>query len=110
MVRYLGDKFPLIGDSVDYMQSLPHLIIGIVAYWGELLTRRKPTKDGPPSWPSMPREIASEWAKVFILLGAANLLRALRLRRKDSKLAADELLAIKAELSQARAQLAKLAK
>lgn len=105
MVRYLGDKFPIIEQSQDYLQSIPHLIIGIVTYWAELLTRKKPTKDGPPIWPSMPREIASEWAKVFILLGAANLLRAMRVRRKDSKLASDELIALRAELAKAKAQL-----
>lgn len=105
MIRYLGDKFPLIDQSADYLQSIPHLIIGIVTYWVEAATRKKSTKGGPPVWPSMPREIASEWAKVFILLGAANLLRAMRVRSKDTKLAADELTALRAELAKAKAQL-----
>lgn len=105
MVRYLGEKFEAIGGSVDYWQSIPHLVIGLVAYWGELLTRKSPVKDGAPIWPSMPRQIASEWAKVFILLGAHNLIRALRVRRKDAKLAADQLVAVQAELAKAKAQL-----
>ena len=109
MIRYLGEKFTTIGGSVDYWQSLPHLVIGLVAYWGELLTRKTPNKDGAPIWPSMPRLIASEWAKVFILLGAHNLLRALRVRRKDAKLAAEQLVAAQAELAAAKAQLAQYA-
>lgn len=109
MVRYLGEKFPnAIGESVDYWQSIPALVIGIVAYWGELLTRKSPTKGGPPVWPSMPREIASEWSKVFMLLGMSNLLRALRVRRKDAALRETELAKVQAELSSAQAELAKL--
>lgn len=108
MVRYLGEKFEAIGGSVDYWQSIPHLCLGLVAYWGELLTRKTPGKDGAPIWPSMPRLIASEWAKVFILLGAHNLIRALRVRRKDAKLTQDQLVAAQAELAKAKAQLAAL--
>lgn len=104
MVRYVGEKFDTIGGSVDYWQSLPHLVIGLVAYWGELLTRKTP-KDGAPAWPSMPREIASEWSKVFILLGAHNLIRALRVRRKDAQMAAEQLVAVQAELQKVKAQL-----
>lgn len=105
MIRYLGTKFEAVGGSVDYWQSIPHLVIGLVAYWGELLTRKSSAPGGAPVWPSMPRQIASEWAKVFILLGAHNLIRALRVRRKDAKLAADQLVAVQAELAKAKAQL-----
>lgn len=110
MVRWMGEKFPAIGESVDYWQSIPHLVIGICAYWGELLTRKKASKDGGPAWPSMPREIASEWAKVFILLGAANLARALRVRRRDAKQAAERLVDAESEVAKLKAQLADLQK
>lgn len=108
MVRYVGEKVDMIGNSVDYWQSIPHLVIGLATYWGELLSRKQSPKDGPPVWPSMPRLIASEWAKVFILLGLHNLVRALRVRRKDAKLAQDQLVAVQAELAKAREQLAAL--
>jgi hypothetical protein len=110
MIRYLGDKFPAIGGSVDYWQSVPHLVIGLVAYWGELLTRKKPSKEGQPVWPSMPREIASEWSKVFILLGAHNLIRALRVRRKDAKADSDRLVQAEAELARVKEELKKYQK
>lgn len=110
MVRYLGDKFPSIGQSVDYWQSLPHLVIGIVAYWGELLTRKKVGKDGAPAWPSMPREIFSEWSKVFILLGASNLIRTLRVRRRETKDMSQRLADAQAEVAGLKQQLADLQK
>lgn len=110
LVRWMGEKFPSVGENVDYWQSLPHLVIGICAYWGELLTRKKSGKDGQPAWPSMTREIASEWAKVFMILGAANLARALRVRRRDAKQAQERLVDAEAEVSKLKAQLAELQK
>lgn len=110
MIRYLGDKWPAMGQSIDYWQSLPHLCIGIVAYWGELLTRKKIGKDGAPAWPSMTREIFSEWSKVFILLGASNLIRALRVRRQEGKTAAARLAEAEAEVARLNQQLADLKK
>lgn len=108
MVRYIGEKVDLVGSSVDYWQSIPHLVLGLATYWGELLTRKTAPKDGAPVWPSMPRLVLSEWAKVFMLLGMHNLVRALRVRRKDAKLAQDQLVAVQAELAKAREQLAAL--
>lgn len=106
MVRWIGDKWAFVGENVDYFQSLPHLVLGIVAYWGELLTRKKPTKDGPPIFPSFTREVMSEWGKVFMLLGAANLFRALRVRRADAKKAAKEKTQTEAELARVKSELA----
>lgn len=108
MVRYIGDKWAYVGENVDYFQSIPHLVLGIVVYWGELVTRRKGTKDGPPIFASFPREVASEWAKVFMLLGTTNLLRAMRVRRSDAKKAAENHTAALAELAKVKAELDKL--
>lgn len=107
-IRYIGDKWNYVGDNVDYFQSLPHLILGIVVYWGELMTRKRPSKDGPPVFASFPREVASEWAKVFMLLGTTNLLRAMRVRRGDAKKAAENHTAALAELAKVKAELEKL--
>ena len=108
MVRYIGDKWSYVGENVDYFQSIPHLVLGITVYWAELVTRKKGTKDGPPIFASFPREVASEWAKVFMLLGTTNLLRAMRVRRMDAKKAAENHTAALAELAKVKAELSKL--
>ena len=94
--RRVAKWSPGFAEDIDYWQSLPHLVIGLVVYWDELLTR-KTDASGSKIFPSMPREIASEWAKVFGLLGASNLWRAVRVRRKDTKQSLAELEAMKAE-------------
>ncbi len=108
MVRYIGDKWPKFGENSDYWQSIPHLILGIVVYWGELLSRKRQPKDGSPVFAGFGRQVVSEWAKVFMLLGASNLFRAIRVRRADAKRAAEEHTAALAELAKVKADLAKL--
>ena len=81
--------------NVDLLQGAPHLILGSALYFGDMLTR----KNGKP--PSMPREIFSEFAKLFSQLGFANLVRAARVRYHDGKRKAgdyDALLAEKTEI------------
>lgn len=106
VMRRIGDWSPKFAENIDYYQSLPHLVIGLVVYWAELLTR-KPDANGSKIFPSMPREIAHEWSKVFTLLGASNLWRALRVRSKDAKKRITEIDAIKAENEALKAKLVK---
>jgi hypothetical protein len=81
--------------NVDLLQGAPHLILGSAIYFGDMLLR----KNGKP--PSMPREIFSEFAKLFSQLGFSNLVRAARTRYNDGKRKAgdyDALLAEKTEI------------
>ena len=91
--RWSKDGF--FAQNVDVLQGAPHLILGSALYFGDMLTR----KNGKP--PSMPREIFSEFAKLFSQLGFANLVRAARVRYHDGKRKAgdyDALLAEKTEI------------
>lgn len=109
MLRYLGDKFPnAIGENIDYWQSVPHLTLGVVGYLAEMFTREKATKNGPPILTSFPRRVAKEWSKAFILLGAVNLWRAVRVRGGDAKKQATEAAAVAAQLAAANAEIAKI--
>lgn len=108
VMRRIADWSPKFAENIDIYQSLPHLCIGIIAYWWELLTR-KPDATGKNIFPGLKREVASEWAKAFSLLGANNLWRAMRVRRGDTtktladlKAAQLELEALKAELQAAK--------
>lgn len=105
VIRRLGDWSPAFAQNIDMWQSLPQLVIGAVVYWAELLTRKKDAS-GTKMFPSMPREIASEWSKVFQTLGANNLWRALRVRKKDTQKAVADLKAAQLELDALKAQLA----
>lgn len=107
LLRKLEDIFPSFAENTDLWQSLPHLIIGMAVYWGELLTR-KPDAQGLKIFPSMPREFAHEWSKAFTLLGAANLWRALRVRRRDAKTALQQKVAYEAEIANLNAKNAEL--
>lgn len=105
LLRRLADWSPSFAANVDLWQSLPHLVIGMVVYWAELLTR-KTDASGTKMFPSMPREIVSEWAKVFQTLGASNLWRAMRVRGSDTKKTVADLKAAQLELDALKAQLA----
>ena len=65
--------------NVDLLQGAPHFILGMGAYFGDMLTR----KNGRP--PTMTREVLSEFAKLFSQLGFSNLVRAARVRYNDGK-------------------------
>lgn len=105
LMRRLADWSPAFAQNVDLWQSLPQLVVGMVVYWSELLTRKKDA-NGAKMFPSMPREIASEWAKVFQILGANNLWRALRVRSGDTKKTMADLKAAQLELDALKAELA----
>lgn len=107
LLRKLEDIFPSFAENTDLWQSLPHLVIGMAVYWGELLTRT-PDAQGLKVFPSMPREIAHEWSKAFTLLGASNLWRALRVRRRDAKTAMQQKVAYEAEIANLNAKVAEL--
>lgn len=107
LLRKLEDIFPSFAENTDLWQSLPHLILGMAVYWGELLTRT-PDSQGLKVFPSMPREIAHEWSKAFTLLGASNLWRALRVRRRDAKSAMQQKVAYEAEIANLNAKVAEL--
>ncbi len=77
--------------NVDLLQGAPHLILGAGMYFGDMLLR----KNGRP--PSMPREIFSEFAKLFSQLGFSNLVRAARVRYNDGKRKAKDYDALLAE-------------
>lgn len=107
LLRKLEDIFPSFAENSDIWQSLPHLVIGKAVYWGELLTR-SPDAAGLKVFPSMPREIAHEWSKAFTLLGASNLWRALRVRRRDAKSAMAQKVAYEAEIANLNAKVTEL--
>lgn len=107
LLRKLEDIFPSFAENSDLWQSLPHLVVGMAVYWGELLTRT-PDAQGLKVFPSMPREIAHEWSKAFTLLGASNFWRALRVRRRDAKSAMQQKVAYEAEIANLNAKLAEL--
>jgi hypothetical protein len=77
--------------NVDLLQGAPHLIFGSAMYFGDMLLR----KNGKP--PSMPREVFSEFAKLFSQLGFSNLVRAARVRYNDGKRKAGDYDALVAE-------------
>lgn len=107
LLRKLEEIFPSFAENSDLWQSLPHLVLGMAVYWGELLTRT-PDAQGLKVFPSMPREIAHEWSKAFTLLGASNLWRALRVRRRDAKTAMQQKVAYEAEIANLNAKVAEL--
>jgi hypothetical protein len=82
--------------NVDLLQGAPHLVLGSALYFGEMLMR----KNGKP--PSMPREIFSEFAKLFSQLGFSNLVRAARVRYNDGKRKAADYDALAAEHDEIR--------
>lgn len=98
LLRKLEKIWPGFAENSDYWQSLPHVVIGMIVYWVELLTRKQDAR-GLRIFPSMPREIAHEWSKAFALLGATNLWRALRVRRKDTKSMLEQIAALQAEVA-----------
>lgn len=109
LVRKIGDWSPAVAENIDVYQSLPQLIIGIIVYFGELLTRKKDAT-GAKIFPSLGREFTSEWAKAFAVLGANNLWRALSVRRKDKAKQLAALTAANLELEALKAELAALKK
>lgn len=80
-VRALGNWSPdsWFGGNVDFMQGLPHFILGLGIYIAEVASRKSGTL------PSTTREVISESSKLFAQLGFSNLTRALRVRWGDSK-------------------------
>ena len=101
-VRALGD-WSVDGfwaKQVDLMQSIPHMVLGVVTYVAELLTRNG---NEPTTWS---REMVSEASKIFSQLGFANLTRALRVRWTDSKAKLTDLDAVTRERDQLKQQLA----
>lgn len=80
-VRALGNWSPdsWFGANTDFLQGMPHFIIGLGIYIAEVASR----KNG--QLPSTTREVISEASKLFAQLGFANLTRALRVRWGDSK-------------------------
>ena len=103
--RKLEDSWPGFAENSDLWQSIPHFVIGLATYFGELLTRR-PDAKGLKIFPGMPREVASEWGKAMALLGASNLWRALRVRRKDAKSALAQKAELEGEVAKLREKLA----
>lgn len=98
LLRKLEKYSPGFAENTDYWQSLPHVVIGLIVYWVELLTRKQDAR-GLRVFPSMPREVAHEWSKAFTLLGVTNLWRALKVRRKDQKSLLDQIAALQAEVA-----------
>jgi hypothetical protein len=103
LFRKLSEYNTHLAENIDYYQSIPQLVVGLASYWGELLSR-KPDSAGSKVFPSMPREVFSEWSKVFTILGANNLFRALTVRRKDTKKALADAAAVKAERDAIKAE------
>lgn len=107
LLRKIEKISPGFAENTDYWQSLPHLVVGMIVYWVELLTR-KPDAKGLRIFPSMPREIAHEWSKAFTLLGASNLWRALQVRKKDAKNAMAQVASLQAEIATLNKRLEEL--
>lgn len=107
LLRRMEKDWPGFAENSDLWQSIPHLVLGVATYFGELLTR-KPDAKGLKIFPSMPREIASEWGKAMALLGGSNLWRALRVRRRDAKTALAQKAELEAEVAQLKEKLAAL--
>lgn len=85
----------------DILQGLPHFVLGLMGYIGEVAMRGG-------KLPSMKREVFSEFAKLFSTLGAANLFRAIRLRSKDAKTDAVAFKAMEAERDMLAERLRKM--
>lgn len=92
-VRAIGNWSPdsWFGQSVDFMQGVPHFVIGLGIYIAEVASRDK------GQLPSTRREVISEAAKLFAQLGFSNVTRALRVRWGDSKEKELNLQALQAE-------------
>lgn len=92
-VRAIGNWSPdsWFGQSYDFMQGVPHFVIGLGIYIAEVASRDK------GQLPSTRREVISEAAKLFAQLGFANVTRALRVRWGDSKEKELNLQALQAE-------------
>ena len=88
--------------NVDVLQGAPHFILGMGAYFGDMLTR----KNGKP--PTMTREVWSEFAKLFSQLGFSNLVRAARIRYNDGKRKASDYDALLAEKNEIERKLSSL--
>jgi len=88
--------------NVDVLQGAPHFILGMGAYFGDMLTR----KNGKP--PTMTREVLSEFAKLFSQLGFSNLVRAARVRYNDGKRKASDYDALLAEKNEIERKLTAL--
>lgn len=98
------------GRNVDFLQSMPHLVLGSLTYLAEVMTR--PGGEKPLG---MSRQLTSEVAKLFAFLGSANLVRALRVRSGDKaaavaqgQRAAVDLAAKDAEIDAMKKRLAQL--
>ena len=88
--------------NVDVLQGAPHFILGMGAYFGDMLAR----KNGKP--PTMTREVLSEFAKLFSQLGFSNLVRAARVRYNDGKRKASDYDALLAEKNEIERKLTAL--
>ncbi|MFO0572376.1 MAG: hypothetical protein U1A78_00115 [Polyangia bacterium] len=85
-VRAIGSwsKDGFFAHNVDLLQGLPHFVLGLGVYMGEMATRKDPTERGT-ELVSVRREVISEASKLFAQLGFSNLVRALRVRYADGK-------------------------
>lgn len=92
-VRALGAWSPdgWVAANVDFLQGLPHFVMGLGIYIAELASR----KNG--QLPSTTREVISEASKLFSQLGFSNLVRALRVRYGDGKQKEIDIQALQAE-------------